>query len=214
MCPMFARRILTLLLAGWFLAVAAGLPLEVRLPVAKVVDSGEVERFPCETCPCGCATADYCWKKCCCHSLAARLAWARREGVRPPQHAIAAAKAAGLDTTPWNEPPSQDGLVLASFVENKASQQCANCPKKRCHKNSTAKVRLLTFKPVIVLHAIACQGMTSDGTFLVATPPPAPTELPVSSRISDLFVIKVLFYTALAGKPLLPPPQICVAELS
>ena len=93
-------------------------------------------------------------------------------------------------------------------------QQRTSFSKKMHHDESTPKARSLTFKPVVVLHAIACQGMTSDATFLVATPPPAPTELPVSSRVSDLFVIKVLFYTVPAGKPLIPPPQICVAELS
>ncbi|WP_145097358.1 hypothetical protein [Rosistilla carotiformis] len=42
-------------------------------------------RFPCEHCSCGCATADYCWDKCCCHSDVEKLAWAAKNDVSPPQ---------------------------------------------------------------------------------------------------------------------------------
>ncbi len=43
------------------------------------------ERFPCENCACGCASAHECWTACCCHSTPERLAWAIREGVEPPE---------------------------------------------------------------------------------------------------------------------------------
>ena len=211
---MFARRIKRLLLTGWFLGVAVGLPLEVRLPVTKVVGSTEAKRFPCETRPCGCATADRCWKKCCCHSLSSRLAWARREGVTPPQHAITAGEAAGLDTTCWDKTPSPARVALGKSTGDEVSRQRTDCQKKLCHTESSAKIKLLTFKPVIVLHAIACQGMTSDGTFLVATPLPTAIALPASLRIPEFFVTKALLYTALVGKPPLPPPQVAATELS
>ena len=211
---MFARPTVTLLLAGWFLAVAVGLPLEVRLPAAKVVDSSEAERFPCETCPCGCATADHCWKKCCCHSLAARLAWARREGVRPPQYAIAAAEAAGFDMTCWNEMPGPDRLARGGSRDDQDACQLPSFSKKTRHEESTSKARLLTFKPVVVLHAIACQGLTSDGTCLVATPPPVVVALPASLRVSEFLVTRALLYIALVGEPPFPPPQLAALQLS
>lgn len=46
------------------------------------------ERFPCESCPCGCSTAEYCWDKCCCHSDEEKLRWAVRNSVRAPQFLI------------------------------------------------------------------------------------------------------------------------------
>ena len=203
-----------LLLAGWFLAVAVGLPLEVRLPATKVVDASEAERFPCETCPCGCATADHCWKKCCCHSLAARLAWARREGVRPPQYAIAAAEAAGFDTTCWNETPDSARLAQGGSMDHKDAQQRTSFAKKIRYEESTPKARSLTFKPVVILHAIACQGMTSDGTLLVATPPPVVVALPARLGASEFLLTKRLLYTALVGEPPFPPPQLAATQLS
>jgi len=45
------------------------------------------ERFPCENCACGCASAHECWTACCCHTTPQRLAWAIREGVMPPDSA-------------------------------------------------------------------------------------------------------------------------------
>ncbi len=42
------------------------------------------ERYPCESCACGCASAHECWTACCCHSPAERLAWAIRNSVTPP----------------------------------------------------------------------------------------------------------------------------------
>jgi hypothetical protein len=42
------------------------------------------ERYPCESCGCGCASANECWTHCCCHSEHERLVWAIENGVMPP----------------------------------------------------------------------------------------------------------------------------------
>ena len=42
------------------------------------------ERYPCENCGCGCASATECWTHCCCHSEHERLVWAIENGVMPP----------------------------------------------------------------------------------------------------------------------------------
>ena len=43
-----------------------------------------VERYPCESCGCGCAGASECWSACCCNTPQERLVWALRRGVMPP----------------------------------------------------------------------------------------------------------------------------------
>lgn len=43
-----------------------------------------LDRFPCESCACGCATAEYCWDKCCCHTDREKLRWASDHGITPP----------------------------------------------------------------------------------------------------------------------------------
>ena len=59
-----------------------GLPISAPLPEKN-------GRFPCENCPCGCSTAEYCWDKCCCHSDAEKLQWAADNHVQPPAFLIA-----------------------------------------------------------------------------------------------------------------------------
>lgn len=42
------------------------------------------ERFPCEDCGCGCASAHECWTNCCCHTPIERARWALTNGVLVP----------------------------------------------------------------------------------------------------------------------------------
>jgi hypothetical protein len=42
------------------------------------------ERFPCESCGCGCSSAQECWTNCCCYTPSERLAWAAAHRVEPP----------------------------------------------------------------------------------------------------------------------------------
>ncbi|QEG41925.1 hypothetical protein [Roseimaritima ulvae] len=81
---LLSRRAISLLLLVVFVVGMVGLPLAP--PSAP--KSG---RFPCEDCPCGCATAEYCWDQCCCHSDREKLQWAAAHGVQPPDFLIARA---------------------------------------------------------------------------------------------------------------------------
>lgn len=90
-------RGLCFVVTAWYAAAALGLPLPAPPPAARVAG----ERFPCESCPCGCDSAEQCWTACCCHALSERLAWAKREGVRPPSAALAQARREGLEIEAW-----------------------------------------------------------------------------------------------------------------
>jgi hypothetical protein len=85
------RRCVCALLLMAYVITAAGVPISIGSPLKK---SGEI--FPCMASSCGCRTADQCWRSCCCHSMATRLAWARKRGIEPPAFAPAEARAAGL----------------------------------------------------------------------------------------------------------------------
>ena len=55
------------------------------VPLAwKVWQPGQTP-FPCQSCGCGCSTAEQCWFSCCCYSLSERIAWARQHGVAIPE---------------------------------------------------------------------------------------------------------------------------------
>src|SRR5262245_38509703 len=87
------RRWACALLASTYAFAAAGIPL----PVLSSRKTGEL--YPCAASNCGCDSAEKCWRSCCCHSLAERLAWAAKNGVSPPAFALAEAKRTGLDAT-------------------------------------------------------------------------------------------------------------------
>jgi hypothetical protein len=79
-------RLLTgasLLLLAAYVVAAFGV-----LPSPRVVLGwfGRVsgERYPCESCGCGCSSATECWTNCCCHTEHERLVWAITNGVMPP----------------------------------------------------------------------------------------------------------------------------------
>ncbi len=96
--PPAVRRATCALLVVAFAITASGVPLPVGSTDGNDVGLPKsTEVFPCAESACGCATADQCWKSCCCHSFAERIAWARKYGVRPPDFAIAQARAAGHD---------------------------------------------------------------------------------------------------------------------
>ncbi len=64
------------------------------IPIPVSFQSPEKDRsqpFPCQNRPCGCRSAEQCWKKCCCFTNTQKVAWAKAHSVRPPQFVIAAA---------------------------------------------------------------------------------------------------------------------------
>lgn len=91
------RRHATLLrrCIGWLLLVVISVGLfGMPLPRQTVQKTG---RFPCEDCPCGCSTAEYCWDKCCCHTDAEKLQWAADHGVDAPAFLVQRIQDAGSD---------------------------------------------------------------------------------------------------------------------
>jgi len=43
--------------------------------------------FPCENHPCGCQSAEQCWRHCCCFTVRERWEWAKAHLVEPPDYA-------------------------------------------------------------------------------------------------------------------------------
>ncbi|MCR9116394.1 MAG: hypothetical protein NXI22_05510 [bacterium] len=73
---------------------AAHAPIPVPLGSATGKDLSRP--FPCQNRPCGCRTAAQCWKKCCCFSDEEKLAWARQNGVTPPDFVVQNAAEASI----------------------------------------------------------------------------------------------------------------------
>src|SRR5690348_752334 len=112
------RRCVTGVLLAVYVATASGVPLPTG-GIAK--KSGEL--FPCADCACGCASAEQCWRSCCCHSLAERMDWARVHGVRPPDFAIAEAKRSRIDVA-WLVQPADGAACCAKALVAEAHSCC------------------------------------------------------------------------------------------
>src|SRR6478736_6603662 len=104
---------------------AAGVPVPAGNFAQK---SGEF--FPCSDCACGCASAEQCWRSCCCHSLAERMAWARVHGVRPPEFAIAEARRTRIDIA-WLVEPTGAGPKSSCCARQLAAESATCCHAKR-----------------------------------------------------------------------------------
>ena len=72
--------------------------LVLPLPVTDAVISSRLSGkdssvpFPCMRKPCGCRSAEECWRKCCCFSHKQKLAWAEENGVKVPDYVLEAAE--------------------------------------------------------------------------------------------------------------------------
>ena len=84
--PRRLTALLLLVVASWML-----FPLSLQFsPADKGKDASEP--FPCQNRPCGCKTADQCWKKCCCFTNAQKVAWANSRSVKVPSYVVQAAQ--------------------------------------------------------------------------------------------------------------------------
>lgn len=122
------RPLLTWLAILGYAVLALGLPLPAGMvPTGEVpgLDAADViaakDRsvvFPCMNSPCGCASAEQCFRDCCCTTLAERLAFARR-------HRLDAGLIASLEARL---------LGSAERAERKPQGACCTSdrPAKRC----------------------------------------------------------------------------------
>jgi hypothetical protein len=198
------RRLISATLAAMYLVTAAGVPLPAGHVAHK---SGEL--YPCSDCECGCASAEQCWRSCCCHSLAERMAWARVHGVRPPEYAIAEARRARIDLA-WLVEPTGTGSKSLCCARQLMADSPTCCQTKRacCSDHHDQQPSESKSNHVIGWKALNCQGHSIN--WLAAVPTLVSTncgqsdELPLiqwlgpalseyADRVSDL--------------PAIPPPK-------
>ncbi len=72
---------------GAGLALVAYLAAIIGLPLSAPAGKDRSRPFPCQNRPCGCRSAEECWRHCCCFSAEERFAWAAAHDVEPPEYA-------------------------------------------------------------------------------------------------------------------------------
>ncbi|WP_146515711.1 hypothetical protein [Rubripirellula amarantea] len=138
-----------------------GIPLAAPpTPARNVAGAQSGERFPCEDCACGCATAEYCWDRCCCHSDREKLQWAAEHQVTPPAFLVARANqvTAQTEACDLSTPKCcccQAKPDVATVSEPASASQPASATKSASDVSEHAMASVLVWK------AFECRGLQS-----------------------------------------------------
>ncbi len=221
------NRLFKGLLAIWLVVLMSGAPLPALPQLGATSKRIETtERFPCEACPCGCGTADYCWRSCCCHTLQQRLAWAVKNEVRPPESALKEAVSQGIDVSHWGiESTSKRCLItyklpkVATCEETKSLPPCCAARLKNSRvkanrvkagqetKQEEQAVKKKAPPGVVLLNALACQGLLEQWLTIGAGPlPPIVTWTP-SFKLESAPAETAILYTNWPTLLVPPPPE-------
>ncbi len=170
-----------------YAALAMGLPLPQLNPADNRSGKNTSQPFPCMDSPCGCRSAEQCWRHCCCHSLAERIAWARQHHVQPPDDVLAEAKSEGI-----------------------AVDECCDDEQAKCgHQRQPTSAKHGSH--VVLVKMLECQGLAGHWlAAVISLPPPAHVRWSLS-RVNAGCVPATTFrafYRAI--EPATPPPR-CLA---
>jgi hypothetical protein len=164
------------------------------LPIPFVLversDTGSTEAFPCQSCGCGCKTAEQCWTNCCCFSPSERLAWAKKNNVSPPDYAVLSDTASSKTT--------KKSCIHCSASEKKTVTKASNAQAANKKKLRTA----------VSMLALKCQGKNFAFTHLPWLVPSLWVEHPFTTVASEQVVApseKVL--VSIFIQPDTPPPK-------
>jgi len=132
----------------------------VGLPIT--LSREKTGRFPCENCPCGCVSADFCWNKCCCHSDVEKLRWARENGIQAPAFLIARVGQPDVSLASNTSPPRSCygcSRVATAVVDETTSGSGAVKCDGLIASSTTATDAPTTLRWVLLEDAAKCRGI-------------------------------------------------------
>lgn len=168
------------------------------VPVLRFTSPGKDRStpFPCQDHKCGCASAEQCWRSCCCFTNREKLTWANKHGVTPPAFVLAAAE---------REQP------VAKCCSAKQVANCCQSKSSCCdHDSNKRKVDAprITFDFVSAIQARKCHGQAEQWMALGAvTMPPAKIALVIETRMCGLASVVIPTLTGVSSSPETPPPR-------
>ena len=194
----FGRRCACGTLLAMYVVTASGVPL----PTGTSAKSGQM--FPCMDCPCGCNSAEQCWRSCCCHTLAEQMDWACEHRVRPPEFAIDEARRQRIDLCWLDDLALPAAAKTCCVAKAEHRKPCCCCHKNDHPSNNNDK----TSTHIIVWKALACGGLSMNwlaaAPTLIAPPVDLADRLPL---VSWLGPPTSSLAEGLANQPAVPPPQ-------
>lgn len=192
------RPLLTWLAIVGYGLLALGLPLPAGVrppgtpPVSEATLVGAKDRsvpFPCMNSPCGCASAEQCFRECCCTTLAERLAFAKRHRLDATTVASLEARLRGsAATAEWK--PSGSCCAddpATSCCERRPEEDpspvatCADCPDHGVTAQSREAGTVPMVPPpgdgagrvlrVTLRAMLACKGIATSWLAVAGAPP-------------------------------------------
>lgn len=211
------RRLMSLLALLCLAAILLPLPIA---PVAQIDPGKDTSQpFPCQNRPCGCRSAEQCWKKCCCFTNSQKVAWAKMNGVELPDYVLAAAE---KETTITKKPCALCSKDDAGKTQQKCETNVTSRTGKRLSSASAAptsdssapvsrvhSARSKTSKWVHSVYSAECQGQPAFSLCFPASIIPAHvTPVTISVEMTEFVhsVSERLHLTSL--RPPLPPPKL------
>jgi hypothetical protein len=221
------RPLITWMAIVGYALLALGLPLPLSGsnvaadPVAsrRVAAKDRSVPFPCMDKPCGCASAEQCFRECCCTTPAERLAWARRNGLgvdmlvalesrTVPGHASkktgscerergSCCSAQALPDEPA-ESCCKDGAGPALTARADDASDAADEPVPR---GGTRPGRQVTLRGML-----ACQGAVGSWISVGASLPPPRIELFVLFLSRERLIVSDVAARSPQPDPVAPPP--------
>ena len=153
-------------LAGKSISITAAICVLVGttyVPIPGGVHKDLTVAFPCQGEACDCRSAAECWASCCCHSDAEKLAWAKKNGVLPPDWFIDGLRMSNHDlVTAIDQKCCTTAAPTCCSSRSKPASTASCCASKRPQENS-AEVKTdgnqrTQPMPVCVKQQRKCQG--------------------------------------------------------
>jgi hypothetical protein len=151
--PPLARRLVAGLALVAYLFTSAGfLPLPVLANKKKLGAP-----FPCQDHPCGCSSAEECWRHCCCFSAAERWAWAAANQVEPPEYAEKPA------TAGWSTARLRDQADKPASCDHAKRGSCCETHPSHDDRDQIPSVSegVTPARPFSIFAAARCQNLSA-----------------------------------------------------
>lgn len=194
-------------LALWLGLLQCPLPFAVRAPAQSKDQSVP---YPCMNRPCGCASAEQCWRSCCCTTKSERIAWAKEHlGYIPA--ALASASDHGA-----TEHESSKAVATSKcdhgHCDSPESKAC--CREKTSHSDPEGESDVVASdepqsRSVVFSEMMKCRGLSAVWSiFSLALPvvPPSPSPT-IPRRIESVTIQDSLAYLSRTLQPPSRPPQ-------
>ena len=216
-----------LVLLGYVWMCCGGtVPASLFLTAENAKSLAEKDRrvpFPCMDKPCGCRSAEQCFKSCCCSSKAERIAWAKEHQVGEHYLALAEAAeekpAAVKSCCAKKEVPSCCAAKATSTSCEKESKTASCCDKptasakQQADNSSTNKQTSQKLPPgVSALAALRCAGLQAGALGVpFSLPVNLEIRLPLEAPFLGVIVPVMPLFSNPAYTPDTPPPNCILA---